>query len=272
MLAALASIALLTWISVAGFDYYRLDAAHRVVSPLYARFRPSGTVGRRLGILGVGLFALLFLYPLRKHWRWLSRKGKTKHWLDFHILLGLVAPAVITFHSSFKLQGIAGLSYWIMMSVVISGIVGRYLYGQIPRRLDAAEMSLQEMQTDSGKLGELIRSLHALEDADIAPLVALPSPAEVEELSIFRALLLMLAIDFRRWFQTWKLRRRVGKSPELLQVIELARRQALLSKRVLFLARTQQVFHLWHVVHRPFSYSFAILSCLHVLIVSLLGY
>jgi hypothetical protein len=32
------------------------------------------------------------------------------------------------------------------------------------------------------------------------------------------------------------------------------------------------VFHLWHVIHRPFSYSFAILSILHVTVVLLLGY
>jgi hypothetical protein len=270
--AALAVLAVLCWIAVLGFDYYRLDAAHRAASSLHPRLRPSGAVGRPLGILGGSMFLLLFLYPLRKRWPWLSKKGKTKNWLDFHILLGLSAPAIITFHASFKLQGIAGLSYWIMMSVVLSGIIGRYLYGQIPRRLDAAEMSLQEMQADAARLGEQIRSLHALDPSVIAPLFRLPSSEEVHAMPITRAIAVMIALDLRRSLRIWKLRRAAGRTPELEQAIALLRRQAVLAKRVLFLGRTQQVFHLWHVVHRPFSYSFAILSALHVLIVSLLGY
>ncbi len=270
--AAFAILALLGWITVLGFDYYRLDAAHRVASPLYPKLRPSGAIGRPFGILGGSMFALLFLYPLRKRWPWLARRGKTKNWLDFHILLGLSAPAVITFHSSFKLQGIAGLSYWIMMSVVLSGIIGRYLYGQIPRRLDAAEMSLQEMQADAARLGGQIRSLHALREADIAPLLELPSAAEVHAMPITRALAVMIVLDLRRILRIWRLRRAAGRTPEVEQTIALVRRQAVLAKRVLFLGRTRQVFHLWHVVHRPFSYSFAILSALHVLIVTLLGY
>jgi len=56
------------------------------------------------------------------------------------------------------------------------------------------------------------------------------------------------------------------------QVVCTARAQAGLSKRILFLSRSQQVFHFWHVVHRPFSYSFAVLAAIHVGVVLLLGY
>jgi hypothetical protein len=59
---------------------------------------------------------------------------------------------------------------------------------------------------------------------------------------------------------------------EVETVIRTAREQAGLAKRILFLSRSQQVFHLWHVVHRPFSYSFAVLACIHVGVVLLLGY
>jgi hypothetical protein len=51
-----------------------------------------------------------------------------------------------------------------------------------------------------------------------------------------------------------------------------ARRQASLHKRVLFLSQTKQVFNLWHVVHRPFSYSFALLAILHIVVVLGMGY
>jgi 4Fe-4S binding domain len=51
---------------------------------------------------------------------------------------------------------------------------------------------------------------------------------------------------------------------ELERAIVVAREEAALSKRILFLSRTQQVFHLWHVVHKPFSYTFAVLVLIHI--------
>ena len=50
------------------------------------------------------------------------------------------------------------------------------------------------------------------------------------------------------------------------------RKNIQLSKRVLFLDQTQRVFHLWHVIHRPFSYAFAILAIIHIVVVSGLGF
>jgi hypothetical protein len=274
-LGAAAAIILLVAVAAYGYRYYSLDIAHRIASPMHAQLRPSGTIGRMLGIGSGVLFLLLFLYPVRKRWPWLAKKGKTKHWLDFHILLGLTAPALITFHSSFKLHGVAGLAYWIMMSVVVSGIAGRYLYAQIPRRLDAAEMSLQDIQAASSRLAEEIRERHGPEAGAVAFLSDLPAPERVQSLSLWRVLLLMLMIDLRRPLIVWKLRRKFRgniANRDLREAVSLLNKQAVLSKKVVFLARTQQVFHLWHVIHRPFSYSFVVLSCLHVTIVLLLGY
>jgi hypothetical protein len=46
----------------------------------------------------------------------------------------------------------------------------------------------------------------------------------------------------------------------------------LLSRRVVFLSHAQQVFKLWHVVHRPFSYAFAVLALVHIFVAMLLGF
>jgi hypothetical protein len=59
---------------------------------------------------------------------------------------------------------------------------------------------------------------------------------------------------------------------ELERVISLARQQAWLAAKISFLGRASEVFRLWHVVHRPFSYSFAILVTAHVTLVVLMGY
>jgi hypothetical protein len=59
---------------------------------------------------------------------------------------------------------------------------------------------------------------------------------------------------------------------KLERAIRVARKKAALSKHILFLSRTEQVFNLWHVVHRPFSYAFAILALIHIGLVLVMGY
>jgi hypothetical protein len=59
---------------------------------------------------------------------------------------------------------------------------------------------------------------------------------------------------------------------ELEQAIRAAAEEAALSKRVLFLSRSQKVFHLWHVVHKPFSYAFAVLALIHIVLQVAMGY
>src|SRR5260370_35752554 len=101
-----ASMAFVAAFAIYGFDYYILRANERPFSPKHALLRPSGTIGVNLGVFGVLLFFLIYLYPLRKKWSWLGRQRNSRHWLDFHIIMGTAAPLVITLHSSLKFLGI----------------------------------------------------------------------------------------------------------------------------------------------------------------------
>ena len=148
----IASLAFVAAFAIYGFDYYTLGSGERPFSPKHALLRPSGAIGVNLGVLGVLLFFLIYLYPLRKKWGWLGRQGNSRHWLDFHVILGSAAPVVIALHSSFKFGGIAGMAFWVMAMVTLSGFIGRYLYSQIPRSLNAAELSIQEIQDMEGRL------------------------------------------------------------------------------------------------------------------------
>lgn len=286
-LAASAAIALVLLLAVYGFDYYRLAPADRPLSPKYATLKPSGHVGINLGILGAGLFLIIFLYPLRKRVPWLAKRGSPRHWLDFHVIAGLTAPLVIAFHASFKFRGIAGMAFWIMAAVAISGVIGRYIYAQIPRSLSSAELSLKELDGVQRELAGQLSEQKLLRPSDFEPLLRVPSAEQALRMPLYRALLLMLWLDLARPFHIARLRTRVltgggivlslggllrTSNGELERVIAAARRKSSLSKRVGFLGRTQQVFHLWHVVHRPFSYSFAVLALLHIAVVMLLGY
>jgi hypothetical protein len=249
--------------------------------------KPSGRIGLRLGYLGFSLFILVFLYPLRKHWRALGRIGKTRNWFNCHVFLGLAAPLIVTFHSAFKIGGFAGMAYWTMAALVASGIVGRYIYAQIPRNISAAEMSLKEMIHLKETLLAELKSQTAFALSDIERLFHLPTAGAVESMSLMRALSQMALMDFVRPFRIWRFKNQAakmalqshfpagvltGKDKEFKKAISLVSRESKISVRILFLSKTQQVFHMWHIVHRPFSISFAVFVIIHVAVALWLGY
>ena len=239
-------------------------------------------------MFGVALFFCLYAYPVRKRWKWLQRFGKTKNWLDFHILLGISVPAVITLHSSLKFHGIAGVAYWLMIAVMLSGFVGRYIYAQIPKSLNETALTLEEIQKLSMSLRRELSAQRVLKECDMERVLQSRDTAEVEQMSMVGALASMIWRDVTRPFQTATLRRAAADSfgakvrtlagfwssgnRELEDAIRLVRRQSRLAAKLAFLGRAHQMFQLWHVVHRPFSYSFAVLACLHVSLVLLMGY
>lgn len=272
-------------IFIYGFDYYKLAAMDRPFSPKHHMLRPSGPIGLYLGFMGVALFIGIFLYPIRKHWAWLGQIGKTRHWLDIHVLMGLTAPFIIAFHSTLKFRGIAGMAFWIMFAVSASGVVGRYLYAQIPRRVTTVELSMKELQELQEGLSQELASQRVLPDADLRALLKMPNAQQVARLPIPIALVYMIILDVIRKFGVARLRRNAsGESfrtffgfvpsqhRELEKAIHAAAEEAALSKRLLFLSRSQKVFHLWHVIHKPFSYAFAVLALIHIGLQFFLGY
>ena len=281
------AIALIIALAVYGFSYYTLSSADRPFSPKHTLLKPSGVIGLKLGFLGLGMFFAIFLYPLRKYWEWLGRQGSARHWLDIHVLLGLAAPFIIAFHASFKFRGFAGIAFWIMLAVSLSGVIGRYLYAQIPRSLNAAEISMGELQEIQARLAQQLSQQNLVPQADLRSLLRLPTKERVERLPMIVALAYMMLLDVSRAFRIAKLRRHAlpfgqkvsslaGFLPthylDLERAVAMARNEAALAKRVLFLSRSQQVFHLWHVVHKPFSYSFAVLALIHIGVVFMMGY
>ena len=286
-IAGLAAITLCVAIAAYGFDYYRLPRELRPFSEKHALLRPSGLIGINLGILGTVLFCIIFMYALRKVFPVLGRWGTAKHWMDFHIICGVTAPVIIAFHASFKFNNIAGVAFWIMLAVAISGIAGRYLYAQIPQSLSAAKTSFQELEANEDALADALKRQTVYSEAKIARIFAMPTAEQIRKSSLLVTLGQMIFLDVRRPFQIAGMRRQAATFGQLVRsggglfstgnddieiVVQLVRKKASLSKRILFLDQAERVFHLWHVVHRPFSYAFAVLAIIHIVNAIRLGY
>src|SRR5437016_4421045 len=286
-LAWMLALAVVLVIAGYGLNYYTLGATQRPFSPKHQLLRPSGTIGIKLGMLGVLMFFLIYLYPLRKKWGWLGRMGNSRHWLDCHVVLGATAPLIIAFHSSFKFGNIAGMAFYSMLMVTISGFVGRYLYAHIPRGLSAAELSLKEIQEKEEALRKELDEQKATFGFCVEALSELPTLAEVAKAPLIASLLSMFLIDMKRPIKASLVRLREAgfgawvlscfglfatSDKKLERAIRVAQKEAALSQSIVFLSSTQRIFQLWHVIHRPFSYAFAILAVLHIGIALFMGY
>jgi hypothetical protein len=286
-IAALTSLTFLSALAIYGANYYWLPLNERPFSDKYEMLKPGGTLGLKLGILGTGLFFIIFLYALRKVIPWLGRIGTARHWMDFHVIAGVSAPVVIAFHASFKFRGIAGIAFWIMLAVAASGIIGRYLYSQIPRSITAAELSMAELQSGESELAKTL-SLQSVYSADqLGRILEVPSNEHLRRIGTLRAIGKMISLHLRLPFQVAALRRSASGAwvsfrsagglfssgnQDVEQVVLLVKQKAALSRRIAFLNHTQRVFYLWHVIHRPFSYAFAVLAVLHICVVMGLGF
>lgn len=277
---------LILFLTVYGFPYYTLRLEDRPFSPLHSQLRSSGTIGLKLAFVSIGMFAILFLYPVRKRCGWMARIGRTRRWLNFHILFGITTPMVVTFHTSFRTHGLAGVAYWTMMVVAVSGFVGRYLYAKIPRSRSAAELSVTELEAEAASLSASLRDQPFFREEDMSPLLTVPSPQAIRRMSPLTGLWIMFKMDLARPFMVGRLRRRalVGSQrvatlggllashdANLESVVSIVRRTSRLQFAIAFLDRTERIFHLWHVVHRPFSISFVFLLAVHVAVALSMG-
>lgn len=138
-----------------GFTYYNTQVEERFFHPDHSTLKPSGTWGHGFGILGSFLMLSgVVLYIARKRMRVMSHLGKVKHWLEFHIFLCTLGPILVLFHTSFKFGGVVSISFWSMVAVFLSGIIGRFIYIRIPRTIEGREMTLNEIRALKGTHGE----------------------------------------------------------------------------------------------------------------------
>lgn len=100
----------------------------------------SELFGHGIGIIGF-IFMLMTetLYSLRKRSRSV-RWGRMSTWLQFHIFTGLVGPYMVLLHTSWKFNGLAGATTLLTVIIVVSGIIGRYIFTRVPRTLDGLEI------------------------------------------------------------------------------------------------------------------------------------
>jgi hypothetical protein len=272
-------IAIPLGITLWGLPYFTAGPGTRVRSPLHPLLRPSGTIGLALGVVAFALFLFLWLYPLRKKFRWLAWTGAVGSWLRVHILAGLVVPLFAAVHAGWRFDGLIGLGYLSMLLVALSGVVGRYLYVRIPRSRSGIELSHDEVASERRALLTRIAAATGDDPLEVERML-LSDELGYQGLGPLATLRRMVADDLSRARVIGRLKRRLGaRRPgappldrrELGAVLGLARRELALAQQLRMLDATRRVFGLWHVVHRPFAIMAFLAVGVHVVVAVLVG-
>jgi hypothetical protein len=258
-----------------GFSYYNIGVEERFFHPDHIKLKPSGVLGHGLGIFG-SLFMIIgvFFYMARKRFRIFTRLGILKHWLEFHIFLCTLGPILVLFHTTFKFGGLVAISFWSMVAVFLSGIIGRFIYLQIPRTIEGRELSLNEVREMKGDIGTTIKKSMDLDDESYDIIV----DSTRRKIALYHTNFFVRSIrqynnDKKNLRNVKVVLKRNNISKELQkQVLVLVKNDISINRRIERLQTMQNLFKYWHVAHLPFALVMLIIMIIHVAVTIVFGY
>lgn len=276
-IGSLVSIVVLVsiYLFYAGISYYSTSIEERFYHPGHEYFKPSGIFGHGLGIVGTLLIVIgVFGYIARKRYGFLSRFGRLKYSLEFHIFLCSLGPIMILFHTAFKFGGIVSVSFWSMVAVVISGIIGRFIYIQIPRTIEGRELSLTEVQGMKKDVGAIITKSYTLDETSYAIILDSTKSNEQDGNGNLFSRLLLKYVENRKAIRIARNKLRSNNLPraDVKSIIKLIKSERSLNNRIERLHTMQNLFKYWHVAHLPFAVIMLVFLVIHVGIALAFGY
>jgi hypothetical protein len=249
-----------------------------------ALINPEEGLGYWLGIAGGSVMSLLLFYPAGKRSQLLRRLGMVKHWFRIHMIIGLVGPSLILFHSNFSVDAMnSKVALYSMLLVALSGIIGKHFYARIHRGLYGKRANIEEL---TGELQESLDSSRGL--AAILPGFMSEMHKVAEELlgdQFTRSMGLRQSMSWTVKYYVVRVRmflainreiRSRSEESEALQQNSQALRQRAnryaakqvgLMRQVAQLSFYERLFSLWHVFHMPLFILMVISALVHVLAV-----
>jgi hypothetical protein len=276
-ISILVAIVFITFITLfsKGISYYRISLEERFYHPDHNSLKPSGILGHGMGIAGSLLIIIgVGSYMARKRYRFLQRMGILKHWLEFHIFLCTLGPILVLFHTAYKFGGLVAISFWSMVAVFLSGIIGRFIYLQIPRSIEGRELSLNEVREMKSDVAGIVRHSYNLDEESYNIIAdSIKRKVELFHKNAFVSLIRKYSDD-RKSVHMVKALLKKNKLPkaEFKKILTLVKNDISLNRRIERLDTMQNLFKYWHVVHSPFALVMLIIMIIHVSVTIVFGY
>lgn len=244
-----------------GYSYYNTALEERFYHPQHDWFKPSGAYGHGLGIIGTSMILFgVVIYIARKRYNFLSKYIRLKYLLEFHIFLCTLGPILILFHTAFKFGGIVSIAFWSMVAVVLSGVIGRFIYIQIPRTIEGRELSLSEVKDLKTDLSIILKEKYKLDTNTIQSFVSFTNEQNITgKKGSMR--------NLRKLLKRTDLPKLEKKS-----ILKMVKHEMSLAGKIARLQTMQNLFKHWHVAHLPFALIMLIILVIHVGVTLAFGY
>ncbi len=273
----LISLSVYMYFLLQGFPFYATPHSERMHHEAYRLWRPAGNISHGFGIIGGLMMTIMLLYSVRKRFHLFDRLGHVNYWLKTHIYFGIMGPLLVILHSTFKVQGLVAVCFWSMIAVALSGVLGRYLYLQIPRTLLGDELNLQQAQDLDKDFQGKLKTFYSLHPSSVSEIDRIVDPGLSGRTGSLAVLFRILLQDLQRPFRLKKLEHLVTQDASMVKeqrkdIIKHVKQQALLHRRILLWNHTHSLFHYWHVIHQPFAYIMYLTLLVHISVSVWLGY
>jgi hypothetical protein len=266
----LVAIAITAWLWSLGGDYYMTHPWDRASHPGDATLRSSGPWGHWLGVVGTGLILLNLTFMLRRRLAAFRRFGPLRVWMDMHVVTGLFGPLIVLFHTAFLPQTtIAIIAAVALLVLVLTGIIGRFIYAMVPRTVAGAESGPAELAARIEEARQNIASRVPPDDALWGELDALARERRVPRTTFGSLLLLPHALGSTLWARL-RIRRLANAHPGV--GLEELHDLVLVRRRLGTLTLYRQLLAWWRGLHRVAALVMIITMVIHVVIMLYLGY
>ncbi len=277
----LLGISIFLYLGISGWTYYRLPIEERFYHSNHNLLKPSGIIGHGLGITGSLMMIIgVSSYMVRKRWRKLYHLGYLKHWLEFHIFLCSVGPILILYHTSLKFGGIITIGFWSMVIVVLSGVIGRVIYIQLPRTLQGEPLSIADIENLISNMFNqfelniqeeikvlLIEDPNRITESNHINKSSYNSPnifISISQLNKQRKYKLKLIKNFIETQNSFN-----AKSKK--EMMQTANKILSLKNKELLYNAMENLFRHWHIFHLPFAITMFVLMFVHIVVAILFG-
>lgn len=262
----------LAFVALRWRSYYLLPLSERPLHEAHELLRSSGLLGLPLGVVGYGLIFLNLGYLLRRSfvkWEWM---GTLRDWMSMHVFTGIVGCGMILLHGAFQPRSpMGGLAFYSLAVVLVTGLIGRYIYAHVPRSVQGQELELSDLrrQLEERRAALTARGIGLGEVPKDPAAPAASAPGLASALSAMMAGDRQAARDYAR------LRETVMASPELAaaadEILPLARRYVLETRWLSYYQELREVMAGWRFLHRWFAIVMLIFALGHVLIATRVG-
>jgi len=228
--------------------------------------------GYALGIIGGSLMLVLLLYPLRKHWKLARNWFSIRHWFKMHMLLGVLGPVLILFHSNFQLGSLnSNIALFSMLLVSGSGVIGRYAYQKIHRGLYGEQIEFSELKKAFDQSKQHYQESDLLDEEtrkQLARIEARITQRTVPLTTAFSSLhQCSVILKFMRETNRDRAKQLLNDKMQLNRFIEQANhlQQGIVRlKKMANYALFARIFSMWHVFHLPIFFMMIIAGVVHV--------